>query len=52
MPFNMGAPELLIVLVIVGLVFGVGKLSDVGGAMGKAMREFKQATASEDEKSA
>ncbi len=51
MPFNMGGPELLIVLVIVGIVFGVGKLSDVGGAMGKAMREFKEATSGDDKKS-
>jgi len=51
MPFHIGPPELLIVLVIVGIIFGVGKLSDVGGAVGKAMREFKEASTGGDEKS-
>lgn len=37
----LGAPELLIILVIVALVFGVGKLGDIGGALGRGIREFK-----------
>ena len=35
--------HLIIILVIVLLIFGPGKLSDVGGALGKAIRGFKQA---------
>jgi len=49
--------ELVIILVIVMLVFGAGKLSSIGGALGKGIKEFKQATkeiegASEDVKAA
>jgi sec-independent protein translocase protein TatA len=44
MPFNLGAPELIIVLVIIMLVFGVGKLPEVGGAIGKGIREFRKAS--------
>ena len=42
MPFanGIGIPELLIVLVIVLIFFGVGRLPEIGGAMGKAIREF------------
>ena len=40
--FGLGAPELLIILAIVALVFGVGRLPEVGAAMGKTIREFKQ----------
>ena len=43
MPFRLGPMELVIVLVIVMVIFGVGKLPQVGGAMGKAIREFRQA---------
>ena len=45
-----GPPELLIILVIVVLVFGVGKLSDVGGALGKSIREFRRAANDPEEK--
>ncbi len=36
-----GVPELAIILVIVGIVFGVGKLPEIGGAFGKGIKEFK-----------
>ena len=42
---GIGAPELIIILVIVIVVFGVGKLGDVGAALGKGIREFRKATA-------
>lgn len=42
-----GVWELVIILVIVVVVFGAGRLSDVGGAVGKSIREFRKAT-SED----
>ena len=41
---NLGVPELLIILLIVVLVFGVGKLPEVGASLGKAIREFREAT--------
>ena len=42
MPFHVGPTELVIVLVIVLIIFGVGRLPEIGGAMGKAIREFRQ----------
>lgn len=42
--FGMGTPELILILVIVLIVFGVGKLPDIGSGMGKAIRNFKKAS--------
>ena len=39
----LGPWELLLILVIVVLIFGVGKLSGLGGALGKSIREFRKA---------
>ena len=46
MPFvrGFGPLELIIILVIVMMIFGVGKLPQVGSAMGKALREFKSSS--------
>lgn len=41
---HLGVPELLIILVIFMLIFGVGKLPQVGKALGQGIREFKEAT--------
>jgi sec-independent protein translocase protein TatA len=38
-------PELILLLVALVLIFGVGKLPSVGGAIGKSIREFKRETA-------
>lgn len=38
-----GGPELIILLVIVLIVFGAGKLPEVGGAIGRGIREFRAA---------
>ena len=35
-------PELLVILVIVLIIFGAGKLPGVGGALGKTIRNFKE----------
>jgi sec-independent protein translocase protein TatA len=40
---------LLIILAIVLLIFGPGKLGDVGGALGKSIREFRKSSHGEDE---
>lgn len=40
---GIGLPELLIVLVIVVLLFGIGRLSKVGSELGKGIRNFRQA---------
>ena len=42
-----GIPELIVILVIVIVVFGAGRLSELGGAMGKSIKEFRKATADE-----
>src|SRR3712207_3546764 len=46
----LGAPELIIILVIIILIFGVGKLPEVGQALGKGIREFRGAAESDDDK--
>lgn len=45
-----GWAEWLIVLVIVLVVFGVGRLPEIGGAVGKAIREFRSQSKSDDNK--
>lgn len=40
----LGVPELLIIAFIVVLIFGVGRLPEVGGAVGRGIREFRKAT--------
>ncbi len=39
---SFGWPEALIILAVVVIVFGVGKLPQVGGALGKGIREFRR----------
>ncbi len=47
--FGIGMPELIIILVIILIIFGPGKLPEIGAGMGKAIRNFKGAS-DEDEK--
>ena len=47
--FGFGMPELIIVLVIVLVVFGAGKLPEIGGALGKSIKNFKRAAEGKDE---
>lgn len=42
--FNLGGWEWLILLVIVLIVFGVGRLPEIGGAIGRSIREFREAS--------
>ncbi len=44
-----GPFEGLIILAVVVLIFGVGKLGDVGGALGRSVREFRKAAKDTDE---
>jgi sec-independent protein translocase protein TatA len=39
--FGLGTTELLIILALVMIIFGAGKLPSVGGALGKSLRNFK-----------
>lgn len=42
MPFRMGPWEIALIVVIILIVFGVGKLPQVGGAIGKGLRSFRK----------
>ena len=42
--FNLGFPELILILFIALILFGPGKLPSVGSAIGKAVNEFKKAS--------
>ncbi len=39
--FGLGPTELIIILVIVLVIFGAGKLPEIGGALGKGIKNFK-----------
>ena len=46
---GLGPAELLIVLAIVLLLFGAGKLPQIGDALGRSIKNFKRAAAGNDE---
>lgn len=48
--FSFSMPELVLVLVIALIVFGPGKLPEVGKALGKGLQEFRRATSGESAK--
>ncbi len=52
MPFNIGWVELTLVLVIVAMLFGVGKLPEVFGAVGKGIREFRKEAGTDEKNNA
>ena len=45
---GLGWQELLIVLVIIALIFGASRVADLGGALGRGIREFRQEARSDD----
>ncbi|TFG38375.1 MAG: twin-arginine translocase TatA/TatE family subunit [Syntrophobacterales bacterium] len=47
--FGIGIPELLIILVIILIIFGAGKLPEIGGAIGKGIRNFKKSFQDQEE---
>ena len=49
--FNLGFPELMVILVIALIVFGPGKMPELGNSRGKAIRGFKKAMSEEDKDS-
>ena len=49
MPFRMGLWEIGLILVVILIVFGVGKLPQVGGAMGKGLRAFRKGQSGEED---
>ena len=48
MPFHVGVPELIVILMILLLVFGASRLPQLGESMGRAIRGFKRGVASDD----
>ena len=47
--FGLGLPELIVILVIIMVIFGVGRLTEIGPALGKAIRGFKKGLSGRDE---
>lgn len=47
--FGIGAQELLLILVVVLLIFGANKLPEIGGGLGRAIRNFRRASSEPDE---
>jgi sec-independent protein translocase protein TatA len=45
---HIGPTELIIILAIILIIFGVGRLPEIGSAMGKAIRGFRKATSDEE----
>jgi sec-independent protein translocase protein TatA len=46
--FGLGMPELLIILVIIVIIFGAGRLPEIGAGLGRAIRNFRDSTAGRD----
>lgn len=47
--FGFGMPELIIILAIVLVVFGAGRLPEIGSALGKSIKNFKSSSDGKDE---
>jgi sec-independent protein translocase protein TatA len=47
--FGFGIPELIIILIIVLFVFGADRLPEIGGALGRSVRNFKSAAEGRDD---
>jgi sec-independent protein translocase protein TatA len=49
--FNIGFPELVVILLIVLLIFGAARLPEIARALGKSINEFKKAMKEDDSQS-
>jgi sec-independent protein translocase protein TatA len=50
MPFRIGVPELLLILVIVILLFGVGRIGKIAGEIGSGIKNFRDGLKGDEEK--
>lgn len=48
---SLGAPELILIALVIVLIFGVGKISGLGRELGTSIKEFRRAVKDEDEES-
>ena len=47
---NLGTPELILIIVIIVLLFGVGRISKISGEIGSSIKAFRNGIASEKDK--